>query len=52
MTGSNAHVERGNFTLKMTAEDIAARRSRQPDAPCFKCGERGWCRHRPDPGGK
>ncbi len=52
MTGSNTHADRGAFTLKMTPEEIEARRSKLPATPCFPCGTRGWCRHRPDPGGK
>lgn len=26
--------------------EMDARRSPLPDAPCFRCGDRGWCSHR------
>jgi len=51
MTGQNVHKEkRGGSMLKLSAEEIEARRSKLPADPCFRCGERGWCHHRPDPG--
>lgn len=35
----------------LSAEEIAARRVTTPEAPCFLCGDRGWCRHRTPPAG-
>lgn len=29
--------------------DLESRRSTLPDAPCFLCGTRDWCRHNPNP---
>lgn len=52
MTGTNLHAERGGSMLKLSPEEIEARRSKLPAEPCFPCGTRGWCRHRPDPNAK
>lgn len=52
MTGQNAHAERNGFGLKMNEAEIAKRRSKMPERPCFRCESRDWCEHRPNPDAK
>lgn len=44
---AGARLEYAGMGPKLTAEEADALRTTLPTEPCFRCGDRGWCRHRP-----
>jgi len=50
----NQHIDRAPKIVRHEAagqvDTSGATRTNLPEAPCFYCGDRGWCKHRqPDP---
>lgn len=37
---------KGQSRLKLSDDEIEGQRTTLPTAPCFHCGDRGWCAHR------